>query len=107
MLEMADRVLAACPDVEWRLIFAPSRFGGLPPLRGRGVMSWCDVDWEGGRFIVHSPKTEHHEGGESRVVPIFPELRQYLEEAWELAPEGAEFGGDSLPRAWSQSADHV
>ena len=38
---------------------------------------------------VSSPETEHHPGKDSRVVPIFPELRPYLEEAFELAPEDA------------------
>ena len=42
-------------------------------------------------MIVHSPKTEHHEGRDWRVVPIFPELRSYLEQAWDLAEEGEEF----------------
>ena len=49
------------------------------------------MDWERGRIIVHSPKTEPHEGGESRQIPIFPELRPYLEEAWEQAEPGTEF----------------
>ena len=40
---------------------------------------------------VESPKTEHHEGKESRLVPIYPELRPYLEEAWDLAEPRAEF----------------
>ena len=35
----------------------------------------------GGRMTVHSPKTEHHEGKRARVIPIFPELRPYLEDA--------------------------
>jgi hypothetical protein len=39
-------------------------------------------------FRVTSPKTEHHPGKEERWVPLFPELRPYLEEAFELAAEG-------------------
>lgn len=31
------------------------------------------------------------DGGGYRVVPIFPELRPHLEDAWELAPDGAGF----------------
>ena len=50
-----------------------------------------DIDWAGKRFTVTSPKTEHHEGHESRVVPIFPELRPYLDAAWAEAPEGAKY----------------
>ena len=52
-------------------------------------MKWVDVDWERSRFRVISPKTEHHEGKARRWVPIFPELRPVLEEAWEQAEEGA------------------
>lgn len=40
---------------------------------------------------VWSPKTEHHQGGASRNVPIFAELRPFLDEAWEMADRGAEF----------------
>ena len=42
-------------------------------------------------MLNHSPKTEHHEGMESRMVPIYPELRPYLDTAWELAEDNAEF----------------
>ncbi|HTM53198.1 MAG TPA: hypothetical protein VL175_04190 [Pirellulales bacterium] len=40
---------------------------------------------------VPSPKTEHHEGGESRLVPLFPELLPHLELAFEQAELGTEF----------------
>ena len=88
--EEAVKVLAACPDAEWRLIFALSRFGGLRCPSEHLALKWSDVHWNENRFTVHSPKTEHHEGKESRVVPIFPELRTYLEEAYAAAAEGAE-----------------
>ena len=42
-------------------------------------------------MVVTSPKTEHYAGGESRVVPLFPELRPHLEEAFERAAPGSEF----------------
>jgi hypothetical protein len=42
-------------------------------------------------MVIHAPKTEHHEGKEMRTIPIFPELRPYLETAWDEAAEGAEF----------------
>jgi integrase len=87
--EDAVRVLDACPDAEWRLLFALSRFGGLRCPSEHLALKWTDVDWVRGRFRVASSKTEHLEGGGVRWVPIFPELRLYLEEAFELAPEGA------------------
>jgi integrase len=85
----AGRVLDTCPGYEWRLIFALSRFGGLRCPSEHLALGWSDVDWERGRFRVTSPKTERHEGKGDRWVPIFPELRPHLEEAFEQAPEGA------------------
>jgi integrase len=87
--EVAREVLDACPDAEWRLLFALSRYGGLRCPSEHLNLTWPDVDWDRGRMRVHSPKTEHLEGGGDRWVPIFPELRPYLEEAFDLAPEGA------------------
>ena len=87
----ARKVLDACPDAEWRLIFALSRFGGLRCPSEHLALRWGDVDWDRGRLTVHSPKTEHHEGKATREVPIFSELRPHLEAAWEQAAEGAEF----------------
>jgi integrase len=87
--EDTARVLEACPDYQWRLIVALSRYGGLRCPSEHLALTWPDVDWERERFRVTSPKTEHHEGKGERWVPIFPELRPYLEEAWERAPEGA------------------
>lgn len=74
----ADAVLAACPNLEWQLIFVLSRYGGLRCPSEHLALVWGDVDWELDRMTVHSPKTEHHDGKELRVIPLFPELRQYL-----------------------------
>jgi integrase len=89
--EDAQRVIDACPDAEWRLLFALSRYGGLRCPSEHLGLRWADVDWQKGRIRVTSPKTEHHQGGKSRMIPIFPELRPFLDEAWEQATEGAEF----------------
>ena len=86
----AVRVLDACPNTNWRLIFALCRYGGLRCPSEVLRLRLSDVDWERNRFLVHSPKTEHHEGKASRWVPIFPELRPHLEEAWEAAEPGQE-----------------
>ncbi len=87
----AQAVLDACPDAQWRLLFVLSRFGGLRCPSEHLGLRWGDVDWERGRITVHSPKTEHHEGGASRQIPIFPEIRPYLEEVWEQAEPGTEW----------------
>lgn len=80
--------IAACPSPEWRLIVALSRFGGLRCPSEHLGLTWADINWERGRFVVHSPKTEHHEGKGQRVVPIFPELYPYLRDASEAAEPG-------------------
>jgi len=88
--ETLNGMLDACPDAEWRLIFALARLGGLRvPLEILGL-TWGDIRWAEGRFTVHSPKTEHHPGQESREVPLFPELLPCLSEAFERAEPGAE-----------------
>ncbi len=43
------------------------------------ALAWEDVDWEHDRMTIHSPKTKRYEGKESRGIPIFPELRTFLE----------------------------
>jgi integrase len=87
----AELVLEACPDSQWRLIFALCRYGGLRcPSEVLGVR-WVDIDWSHSRMVVHSPKTEHHQGKDRRLVPLYPELLPYLQESFELAAAGTEF----------------
>lgn len=89
--EETARLLETAPDGQWRLLIALCRFGGLRNPSETLKLRWEHIDWQRGRMTVLSPKTEHHEGKESRVVPLFPELLPYLEEAWELSEPGAEF----------------
>ena len=86
-----DLVLAACPDTEWQLIVALARYGGLRVPSELLELRWGDINWERNRMSVRSPKTEHHAGKESRIVPLFPELRPHLERAFDAADEGTEF----------------
>ena len=86
----AQKVLKACPDTQWRLIFALARWGGLRVPSEPLALRWVDVNWEQQRIRVHSPKTEHHEGHESRLVPIFPEIMPHLQQAFDEAEPGNE-----------------
>jgi len=85
------KVLVACPNVEWRLIVALARYGGLRTPSETLLLRWSHIDWEAGKMLVHSPKTEAHPGGESRLVPLFPELRPLLLEAFTAAEPGDGF----------------
>ena len=50
------------------------------------------MNWADNRFLVHSPKTERHEGHQERLVPLFPELRVELERHFSLVEtKGNEF----------------
>jgi integrase len=80
---MAGKILAACPDADWRVIFALSRFGGLRAPSEVLGLKWTDIDWDGGRIRIDSPKTG------LRFCPMFREVREILSEAFDLAPEGA------------------
>lgn len=68
-----------------------SRFRGLRCPSEHLALKLGHLDWERGRITITSPKTEHHDGKESRIIPLFPELRPFLEAAFEEAPEGAEY----------------
>lgn len=93
-LDVAYAVLAAMTDragepiVQWQLIFALGRFGALRCPSELSLLRWEDVDWEANKITVHSPKTERYDGKELRVMPLFPELRPYLEAAFNEAQDG-------------------
>jgi integrase len=103
--ESAIRLLEAAPNVHWRVIIALSRWGGLRCPSEVLSLKWADIDWADDRMTVHSPKTAHHQGKESRIVPLFPELRPILEEAFELAPEGAVYVVDERYRQAALKAE--
>ena len=86
--EDIQKVIDACPCHEWRLIVALSRFGGLRCPSEHLALRWEDIHWDQQRFTVHSVKTERVAGHESRVVPLFPELLPYLEDAFDRAAPG-------------------
>lgn len=83
-----QKAIDAAPDIEWRLLIALARFGGLRVPSEPLALRWEDVNWSGNTITVRSSKTEHHAGGASRVLPLFPQLRPLLLEAFENATPG-------------------
>jgi hypothetical protein len=63
---------SAAPDVQWRAIIALARYGGLRTPSETLLLRWSDINWERGRMLVRSIKTEHQEGKASRITPLFP-----------------------------------
>lgn len=88
--EDIEIVLNACPDTTWKTIVALARYGGLRCSSEIERLRWKeDIDWERGRMIVRSPKTEAADSEGVRTVPLYPELRAYLHEHKEASPIGA------------------
>jgi hypothetical protein len=86
-----DACIPECPCGDWETILALARYGGLRVPSELVALRWTDVDLPGRKMVINASKTEHHSTGGMRVCPIFPELRPYLEAAWDAAPDGAEF----------------
>lgn len=81
---VADAVIAACPDDEWRLSVSLCRYGGLRCPSEVQALSWGDIDWseDTGKIVIRSPKTG------TRVIPLWPEIRGLLAAAFERAEAG-------------------
>ena len=98
------KLLDACPDQTWRTLLAITRYGGLRNPSETLRLQWSDVNWEKNRLKVTSPKTEGHRGHESRVIPIFPEVRKELERQFEQAEEG---GSPFVIDRWRDTAANL
>jgi integrase len=94
--EVIAAMLDRCPGVFWRLMVALGRYAGLRIPSEVTSLTWDDVASDTGRLMVRSPKTARHEGHAVRLVPICPELRGILAEAYEQAADGEKL---ILPRA--------
>jgi integrase len=87
---MIEQVLDACPDVQWKVIFAMARYAGIRVPSELFLLRWGDVNFERLQIRIRSPKTEAYEGKDERLVPLVPELKTVLLEAFDQAEERAE-----------------
>ena len=87
--EMTAQIFEELTSPEVRLIFALARWGGMRCPSEPAELRWDGIDWHRLSMRFRTPKTEHHAGQETRVCPIFPELKPYLDEAFEAAPKKA------------------
>jgi integrase len=85
--ETIAKAIDYCPDAQWRLILALARWGGLRIPSELLALTWDCVDWERQRLRIPSPKTARA-GKPYRIIPLFPEIRPYLEEVFEQAKPG-------------------
>jgi integrase len=94
--EVTGSVLEQCPGAFWRLVLGLGRYAGLRTPSEVALLTWEDIAWDTGRLTVRSPKTARHDGHAVRLVPICPELRVILAEAYDQASEGTNL---ILPRS--------
>lgn len=66
--EESQKILKACPDLQWRLIFSLCRYGGLRCPSEVLALTWENVLWDSSRIIVTAPKTKRYKGHETRVI---------------------------------------
>ena len=104
--EQAGLVLEQCPTIEWRLLFALARFGGLRTPSEPRELKWSDIDWDRKRIRVTSPKTEYYGKGH-RAIPLFPELEPLLSEMFEQAADGAVYVLPKLQKKGYNPATHM
>ena len=86
------KIIAACPDHEFKFIVALSRWAGVRVPSEVLSLRWGDILWDSGagKMWIHSQKTKRYAGKEKRLVPIFPEVRPHLQHLWDSAKEGEE-----------------
>ena len=104
--EQAQAVLTECPDNEWRLLFALARYGGMRTPSEPSCLKWSDIDWDKNTIVVTAPKTERYGDGR-RVMPLFPELLPYLQQARKDAEKDAEYVLPKLRREGYNPATHM
>jgi integrase len=78
--EVFRSILSTEGDPKWIAVFALLRWAGLRCPSEVRNLRWSDMDLRSDKMQlrVRSPKTEHHEGREQRIVPIVPELQPIL-----------------------------
>ena len=93
-----DKLIENVGRWQIRVCLGLARWAGIRLPTEAVRLRWSDVHWgngtkeDPGHIIVENVKTKHHPTvSEYRKCPIFPELRPYLQEAWEMSKEGAEW----------------
>ena len=76
-----DKAIACAPDAQWRLLIALCRYAGLRCPSEVLTLRWQDVDFVAGTMAIRSTKTGR------RIMPILPELRPYLQDAFDPEQE--------------------
>lgn len=78
------------PSTDWKVIISMARIAGARIPSEIIHLRWEHVDWANDRVLITSPKTAH-KGKPEKYCPLFPELAQVLQAAFDAAEPGTEF----------------
>ncbi len=81
-----NKVIDEATDNEFKLIIALARYGGLRIPSEIVGLKWGHVNWEASRIEITDVKRKL-----TRIIPIFAELRPYLDACWDDAGDDAVF----------------
>lgn len=93
--EDTRKVMDQAPDIEWRVVIAMARWGGVRIPSELTGFRWDHILWDAKRIIILQPKLERYKDKKERQIPLFPELDEVLTEALDLIGETSEY---VLPR---------
>jgi integrase len=102
LAEWTQPILDACPTVEWKVIFVMARYAGVRVPSELQNFIWGDILWDQDRIRIRDAKRSRPGKPVIRLVPMFPEIKPVLAEAYELADEGSV---QVYPHANSSSAN--
>jgi integrase len=84
--DVIERVIEKCPNAEWRLLVALTRFGGLRNPSETLALKWEHIDWV--KKTIKIPGAKGKDGTPRwREIPIFEELIFPLREAYDADHE--------------------
>lgn len=86
-----NKVLDKAPNARWRALLVLARIGAVRVPSEICGLRWTDISWVSKRITIRSPKTEHIQGKESRLVPLYPAIESELLGLLAEAEDDAEF----------------
>ncbi len=90
--DTSKRILDEITDPKFRLVYAFARYAGLRTPSEINALVWEHVRWSDNQILIDSSKNGQ------RIIPIFRELRPYLEVVFDLADANPRVLGEWHPK---------